>query len=156
MSLTFARNADFAVLTHIISWPYRLYNVAFNLSEWYTRKLLPIEHQAPNLNTLPLGCIFGTSLVQKRRVRRQPCNALVRVETFDQRNFIRGLVSEVIPLQPFVVLHGKRCTFAVGINVPGRNERGMRQRTVIRHTEGMMSDGISNGPPYVDDPHAAL
>ena len=66
------------------------------------------------------------------------------------------MVGEIVPLQPFVVFHAERRAFAVGINEPAGNERRVRNRTVIRDSEGVMSDGVGDGSPYVDNPHATL
>lgn len=50
---------------------------------------------------------------------RQACLVDVRVEALDKGNFVWGLVGQVIPLVPSIVLDAEGGTFVMSIDVTG-------------------------------------
>lgn len=60
--------------------------------------LLRIENQCADLDRLPIWRIFRTSHVGERGVRRQARLILLRVIALDERDFVRSLIPEVVPL----------------------------------------------------------
>lgn len=121
------------------------------------RHLLRIEHQAPDFDALSLRSTSRTSLIQERSMRRQPRLVRIRIETFDQRHLIRPLLRQIIPLVTIPVLDAKRRPLVVVVDVTRRDEvffgvEGM----IVGDGEGIMSDGVLNGAPDVDEADAGL
>jgi len=106
---------------------------------------------------LPVWRIPWARGIKERSMRCQPRLAFVRVETLDQRNFLRRLSAQVVPTVRRVVTHAERGPLPVRIDVPCRNKVLLWfERAPIRDGERVVRDGVHDGTPHVDDPHSAL
>jgi hypothetical protein len=83
----------------------------------HVTNLLGIKYQGPDLNGLPLGCVWRACVVLERRVRRQARLIDVRVEALDKSDFVWGLVGQVVPLVSGIVFDAERGAFAMGVDV---------------------------------------
>ena len=90
-------------------------------------------------------------------MRGQPGLAIVCVEALDQDDLFWRLVTEVVPAVPRVVLDAECRALAVTVDVPGGDEVNVRfDRTPISNSERVMSDGVLDRPPDIDDTDAEL
>ena len=123
----------------------------------FDHPLLGIKHQAPNLDRLPLRCVLGTRRVQECGVWGQPGLAIVCVEALDQDDLFWCLVTKVVPAVLRVVLDAERRALAVTVDVPSGDEVNIRfDRTPISDSERVMSDGVLDRPPDIDDTDTGL
>lgn len=83
---------------------------------------LRIEHQRPQLYTLPMRRTLRTRRVKECRMGSQPRPVRLRVKALDQRHLFRGLLRQVPPLVRRVVAYAKRRPDAVRVNVLHRDE----------------------------------
>lgn len=90
-------------------------------------------------------------------MRGQPGLAIVCVEALDQDDLFWRLVTEVVPAVPRVVLDAECRALAVTVDVPGGDEVNVRfDRTPISNSERVMSDGVLDRPPDIDDTDTGL
>ncbi len=95
-------------------------------------------------------------LIRKGRMRGQPRPILLRVVALDQRDLVRGLAPQVVPLQLWVVPHAERRPRALGVHEIDLNEVLLVEGPPVRDRERLVRDGVLDRPPHVDDADARL
>ena len=75
---------------------------------------LAVKNESPNFNALSVRIILlGPDSVQESAVRREARSVNFGVIAFDQSDFVRCLVRQVVPLVIGVVLDGERAYVAI-------------------------------------------
>ena len=87
----------------------------------------------------------------------KPCAIFLGVEALDERDLVRGLVRQVVPLVVRVVLHAEGASLAVRIDVAHGDKVVLRVEVApVGYRERLVRDRVVDRPPDVDDPHPAL
>ena len=91
-------------------------------------------------------------------MRRQPRLVRLRVITLDQRDLLRSLSTQIVPLELVrgVVVHPVGRARAVGVDELDGDEIPRVEGAPIGDGEGVVGNGIGDGPPDVDDADARL
>lgn len=130
---------------------------SIELEDSMGRGLLVVEHQAPNLNRLPLRSLPRTANILERRMRRQSRDILLRVVALDEDHLIRGQVRQEVPLVVGVAGKTKVGTHAIRVDVFRVKEVvGGVDGGVVAAREGPVGNGVGDGTPGVDNTNAGL
>jgi len=90
-------------------------------------------------------------------VRCQTCLVDIRIEALDKRDFVRGLVSQVVPLVFRSVLDTEGSTLAISVDVASRDEVFVGiDGAVVTYGEWFVGHGVSDRSPYIDDAVSAF
>ena len=88
-------------------------------------------------------------------MRSQPSPVLFRVIALDQNHLLWGLVREVVPLVLRIILDTERSTYSIRVDEPNRNQIVLRvEMAPVRYREWLVSNGMTDGPPDVDESNA--
>lgn len=115
-----------------------------------------MEHKAAHLNTLARRRIRRRARVDERRVR-DAARAAIRlaVEALDQEDLLRRQSTLVVPALARGVADGEGLALAVGVDEADGHELVLADAAGVGDGEGVPLDA-ADGPPHVDDLHAAL
>lgn len=120
---------------------------------------LRIEHQAPQLDTLPPSLTLISPRIDKRRMWHSSRHSipLLRIITLDQQTLIRRLLRHVPPFVVLVWPDVECSAFEGRIYVSRSHEiaRGV-DGTPVDDAEGGVCDGIGYRTPYVDEAETGL
>lgn len=122
----------------------------------HSLSIVRVKYQRSDLDALPRRCVLWHRGIYKGRVRHSPRPPVrLAVEALDEQNLVRREVGSVEPAVGWAMAHGKCLAAAVRIDEWTYNE------VVIGHGAGVgYGEGITlhrlDGPPDVDDLHAAL
>lgn len=141
------------VLVHIASNTCKL---IYSIPTTLYVQLLQVEYEAPNLNRLPLRCIRRAGRIIERRMRCQTSSVLLRVVALDQSHLIRTLSAQVIPRQPLVVSYAEGATLSVWVDEAHGYEVLLLECTPVCDRKRFVCDGVTDGPPDVDDADSAF
>ena len=94
----------------------------------------------------------------ERRVRRQPSPVRLRVVTLDQRDLLRSLSTQIVPLElvRWVIVHSINRARAVWVDEFDGDEVGGIEGAPIGDGERLVGDGVGDGTPDVDSADAGL
>jgi hypothetical protein len=119
--------------------------------------LFLVKYQAAHLDGLPVRRVLRACRIQECCMRRQPRLPLIRVKTLDQSDLIRRLFPQVVPCVQRVVTYAERGALPIPVEVPRRDEVLLwLESAPVGNRKGMVCNGVPDGPPHVDDAHAAL
>ena len=127
-------------------------------SEVYTLTICSFirEHQRAHLDRLARRELLRAARVQKCRVRSETRTVHLRVVALDERDLVRSLAGEVVPLVLGVVAHAVRAPRAVRVDEVHRDEVLLAQVAPVRHRERLVRNRVVDRPPDVDDTHPTL
>ena len=94
--------------------------------------------------------------VQERRVGREPRAVNLRVIALDERDLVRSLAGEVVPLMLGVVAHAVRATGAVRVYEVHGHEVTLVEVPPVGDRQWLVRDRMVDGPPDVDDTDTAF
>jgi len=104
-----------------------------------------------------MGGFLRARVVRESGMRSQPGPIHLRIITFDQSDFLRCLIREVIPLVVGIVLHAEDTANSVGVDELHGHQIVLGVKvTPVRDGKGKMGDWVTNGPPDVDDANATF
>ena len=91
-------------------------------------------------------------------MRREPRPVRLRVVALDQRDLLGGLSTQVVPLELVrgVVIDSVDPACAIGVNEVDGDEVVRAEGAPVGECEGLVGDGVGDGPPDVDDADARL
>ena len=94
----------------------------------------------------------------ERRVRRQPRLVRLRVIALDQRDLLRRLPTQIVPLQLVrgIVVHPVGRAGTVRIHELDRGKVTRIEGAPVGDGERLVGDGVGDGPPDIDDADARL
>lgn len=117
--------------------------------------LILMKNKCPHLNTLPPRRISWRRRIHKRRMRDPPCPPiLLAIKTLDQKHLLRLQPALVEPAVGRAVADVVRLAAPVGMHELDHDEVRLRHRRRLGHGQRVALDRL-DGPPHVDDLHAA-
>lgn len=123
------------------------------------RPLVPIfgvEDQAADLDALTRGGVGLGARVHEGRVRDPPGPPVrLAIEALDQEDLLGRQPLLVVPALGGRVAHRERLALARGVDEPDGHELVLADAVGVGDGERVALDGL-DGPPHVDDLHAAL